>query len=174
MARFQLLTPCPRKSGSVRGCVAELPPQSRIVDGSPATNPALGTLKQLVLNHLFSRSTADPSIFLSQFGSTFGRNPYPDPIRLGVAVNPSGKPACKRGDAVQGPSADQHPQNPGRPAPEPLAFAERQIQNVVDDEPVPGIEAAQRHLRLKDCWSGTLRPAGPEFSSQPVTVSTLP
>ena len=42
-----------------------------------------------------------------------------------------------------GPPADQLAADPGRPSSEPAAFAERQIQHEVEDEPVPDIEAAQ-------------------------------
>src|SRR5690606_29744248 len=69
-ARFQLLTPCPRRSGSVRGAL----PSCHRSRGS-AFEPAFGTLKQLVLNHWSSRSSVDPLTDLSQFGSTFGRSP---------------------------------------------------------------------------------------------------
>ena len=143
--KIELLTPCPRKSGSVRGAFPMCRPQSRIRrTGSAATNPALGTLKQLVLNHLFRRSTADPSIFLVAVRiPVFGCNPYPDPIRFGVAVNPSGKPACSVVTPFRVHPLISSPQKPGRPFSEPLAFAERQVDHVVDDDPVPGIEAAQ-------------------------------
>ena len=73
-ARFQLWTPCARRSGSVLVALPSFHRSDGSVEASPATKPALGTLKQSVLNHRFRRSRAEPDTFLSQFGSTFGRN----------------------------------------------------------------------------------------------------
>ena len=42
MARFQLLTPCPRKSGSVRAALPSCHRSRGSVDGSPATNAGVG------------------------------------------------------------------------------------------------------------------------------------
>ena len=53
------------------------------------------------------------------------------------------------GEAAQRPPADEPPGEPGRPAPEPLAFSERQVQHVVEDEPVRDIEAAQGEFVLQ-------------------------
>src|SRR6187399_237664 len=74
-AKFQLLMPCPRRSGSLRSPLPSAQRARGSLAGSLALNDAFGTLKQLVLNHLPSLSPALPSTNLSQLGSTFGRSP---------------------------------------------------------------------------------------------------